>query len=127
MKDGLRKVVHVEVFDFGTDTMAYAQSSNKNQFGYKYTTEYLKRGQVVRRDPEVNNVERGAFFYNTFKINLDQQKSLRRFIKRLRGEKSMLPFPLEDGGVEAVIRGGTRITYRGENTEAFYQKVLGIK
>lgn len=127
MNDGLRKVVHVEVFDFDSDTMAYAVDTHKNQFGYKYTTEYLKRGKVVKTDPEVNNVERGAFFYRTLGINMNQEKSLRRLIKRLKGSKSMLPFPLENGGVEALIRGGTTITYRGENTEDFYQKVLRIK
>lgn len=127
MNDGLRKVVHVEVFDFDSDTMAYAIDTHKNQFGYKYTTQYLRKGKVVKTDPEVNNVEKGAFFYRTLRINLNQEKSLRRFIKRLKGSKSMFPFPLEDGGVEAVIRGGTKITYRGENTEDFYQKVLRIK
>lgn len=127
MKDGLRKVVHVEVFDFDDDTMAYAVKSHKNLFGYKYTTNYVKKGQVVRTDPEINNVEKGAFYYNTFKINLDQQKSLRRLIRRLKGNQSIYPFPLEDGGVETIIRGGTTITYRGKNTEDFYQKILRIK
>lgn len=127
MKDGLRKVVHVEVFDFENDTMAYAVDTHKNQFGYRYTTDIVSKGQVVRTTPAVNNVERGSFFYKTFKINLDQQKSLRRFIRRLKGDKTMLPFPLENGGVEAVIRGGTSITYRGQNTEDFYQKILRMK
>ena len=36
----------------------------------------------------------------------------------------MIPFPREDGSVEALIRGGSTITYRGEHTEDFYQKVL---
>lgn len=127
MSNGLRKVVHVEVFDFDSDTMAYAVDTHKNQFGYKYTTQYLQNGVVVKTDPEVNNVERGAFFYRKFKINIDQTKSLRRFIKRLKGSKNVIPFPMEDGGVEAIIRGGTKITYRGEQKEDFYQKVLTMK
>ena len=124
MSSGLRKVVHVEVFDFDSDTMAYAVNTHKNQFGYKYTTQYLSRGRVVKTDPEVNNVERGAFYYNKFKINMDQMKSLRRFIRRIKGSNNLIPFPMEDGRIEAVIRGGTKITYRGEHHEEFYQKIL---
>lgn len=127
MKDGLRKVVHVEVFDFDKDAMAYAVGSNKNQFGYKYQTEYQKRGITVRRDPEVNNVERGNRIYNTLGINLGQLGSLRRLIKRMKENKKGIAFPNEDGSVTVVIRGGSTITYRGDQKEDFYQKVLRIK
>ena len=51
-----RKVMHVEVFDFDSDTMAYAKDSGKNQFGYKYHTDYMQRGKVIRSTPEHNNV-----------------------------------------------------------------------
>jgi hypothetical protein len=126
MKDGLRKVVHVEVFDFDSDTFAYAKDTHKNQFGYKYTTQYLQNGKVVKQD-EVNNVEKASYYYNAFGLNIDQLRSLRRLVKKIQGKKTMFPFTWEDGSVEAVIRGGSTVTYRGENKEDFYQKVLKIK
>jgi len=127
MKDGLRKVVHVEVFDFDKDTMAYAVGSHKNQFGYKYQTEYKRKGIIVKKDPEVNNVEKGNRIYNTLGINLGQLGSLRRLIKRIKEGKKGIAFPNEDGSVTVVIRGGSTITYRGDQKEDFYQKVLKIK
>ncbi len=126
MKDGLRKVVHVEVFDFDSDTFAYAKDTHKNQFGYKYTTQYLQNGKVVKQD-EVNNVEKASYYYNAFGLNIDQLRSLRRLVKKIQGKKTMFPFTWEDGSVEAVIRGGSTVAYRGENKEDFYQKVLKIK
>jgi len=127
MTSGLRKVVHVEVFDFDSDTFAYAKDTHKNQFGYKYTTEYYQKGNLVKKDAEVNNVERGAFYNRKFGLNMDQLRSLRRLVKRVQGNKSMIPFPQEDGSIEAIVRGGSTVTYRGEHKEDFYQKVLKIK
>jgi hypothetical protein len=55
MLDGLRKVVHIEVYDFDSDAMAYAVDSHKNQFGYKYNVKYLgQKGEVIKEEPEVN-------------------------------------------------------------------------
>ena len=127
MKDGLRKVVHVEVFDFEDDTFAYATNTHKNQFGYKYTTQYLQRGRVVKEDPEVNNVEKGAYYYKKFGLNVNQLRSLQRLVKKMKGKKSIIPFPWEDGSIEGIIRGGSTITYRGNHKEDFYQKVLKIR
>ena len=127
MKDGLRKVVHVEVFDFDNDTMAYAVESKKNQFGYKYTTEYYKGEKLVKVDPEKNNVEKGAYYNNKYGLNINQLGSLRRLVKRVKGKKNFIPFPQDDGSIEVVIRGGSTITYSGEHEEDFFQKVLRIK
>lgn len=124
MTSGLRKVVHVEVFDFEKDTMAYAIDSGKNQFGYKYRTQYLKEDEVVKESKEKNSVEQASFYYRALRINVDQTKKLRRFLSRLQKEGNIIPFPEEDGQVLALIRGGTKITYRGEHPEDFYQKVL---
>ena len=121
---GLQKVVHIEVFDFDTDSMAYAVDSQKNQFGYKYRVEYVKDGEVVREDPEVNNVERGAFYYKKFGINLSQLGSLKRRVNSLKRKKKMIPFP-EENGVNAQFRGGSNIHYSGNNTEEFEKEVLG--
>jgi len=124
MKDGLRKVVHVEVFDFDSDTMAYAVDTHKNQFGYKYTTEFFRKGVLIKKEEEVNNVEKGAFYYKKLGLNLDQLKSLRRFIKKIRGNKSMITFPNEDGSVRSVIRGGSSVSYHGQHMDDYFQKVL---
>ena len=122
-----RKVMHVEVFDFDSDTMAYAKGSGKNQFGYKYRTDYVQNGSVVKSSPEVNSVERGAYFYNKFGLNINQLNGLRRLVKKAQGNKTLIPFEWEDGSIEALVRGGSKITYRGEHKEDFYQKVLKIK
>ena len=124
MSNGLRKVVHIEVFDFDNDTFAYAIDSKKNQFGYKYKTQYYRNGQIVREDPEINNVEKAAYYYNKLGINLSQLRSLRKKIKELSKHK-MIPFPTENG-VEVIFRGGSNVHYNGEHPEEFYQKVLKI-
>lgn len=125
MQDGLRKVVHIEVFDFDSDTFAYAKDSHKNQFGYSYQTKYLRGDKVVKEKPLVNNVERGAFYNRKLGINLSQLKSLRRRVKELSKHK-MFPFG-EDKRVDVIFRGGSKITYQGEHVEDFYQKVLQLK
>ena len=127
MKDGLRKVVHVEVFDFESDVMAYALNTKKNQFGYKYTTEYRVGDKIAKVDPEVNNVKKGAYYNRVLGLNLSQLTSLRHLIKRVVGSRSMFPFPEEDGSVRVMVRGGSTITYRGDNQEEFFQKVLKLK
>ena len=127
MLDGLRKVVHIEVFDFDSDTYAYAKESHKNQFGYSYQTKFLKGDTVVRETPKVNNVERGAFYNRKLGLNLSQLKSLRKRINSLiKTKKGMYPFDDKDG-VNVLFRGGSIITYRGKNTDDFYQKVLRMK
>ena len=124
MSSELRKVVHIEVFDFDSDIFAYAKDSRKNQFGYKYKVEYQKNGKVIKEEPEVNNVERGAYYYNTFGVNLSQLRSLRRKVRELSKNK-MIPFPEEDG-INAIFRGGSDIYYRGEHTQDFCDKVLRL-
>ena len=126
MFDGLRKVVHIEVYDFDSDTMAYAVDSHKNQFGYKYRVDYLDKGEIVKSDPEVNNVERGAYFYNKFGINLSQLSSLKRKVNSLTKKKKFIPFP-EEKGVDAIIRGGSHIHYSGEHVDEFCEQVLGFQ
>ena len=127
MFDGLRKVVHIEVYDFDSDTMAYAVDSHKNQFGYKYSVKYLgNKGETVKEIPVVNNVERGAYFYNKFGINLSQLNSLKRKVNSLKKRKKFIPFP-EENGVDALFRGGSHIHYSGEHVDEFCEKVLGFK
>ena len=127
MLDGLRKVVHIEVYDFDSDSMAYAVDSHKNQFGYKYNVKYLgQRGETVKEEPEVNNVERGAYYYNKFGINLSQLNSLKRKVNNLKKKKKFIPFP-EENGVEAVFRGGSIVHYSGEYVDEFCEQVLGFQ
>ena len=127
MSSDLRKVVHIEVFDFDSDTMAYAVDSHKNQFGYKYSVKYLgNMGETVKETPVVNNVERGAYFYNKFRINLSQLNSLKRKVNGLTKRKNFIPFP-EENGVDAIIRGGSHIHYSGEHVDEFCEQVLGFQ
>ena len=127
MSSELRKVVHIEVFDFASDTMAYAVDSHKNQFGYKYSVKYLgHRGKTIKEIPEVNNVERGAYYYNKFGINLSQLNSLKRKVNSLKKKKKFIPFP-EENGVEAVFRGGSIVHYTGEHVDEFCEEVLGFE
>ena len=127
MSSDLRKVVHIEVFDFDSDSMAYAVDSHKNQFGYKYSVKYLgQMGETVKEMPVVNNVERGAYFYNKFGINLSQLNSLKRRVNSLVKKKKFIPFP-EENGVDAIIRGGSHIHYSGEHVDEFCEQVLGFQ
>ena len=125
MSSELQKVVHIEVFDFEKDPFAYAVDTHKNQFGYKYSVEYQTCGIPFKEKPEVNNVERGAYYYNKFGINLSQLRSLRRKVRQVLNGK-IFPFPTEDG-INVVTRGGSDVTYHGEHTEEFCQKVLKYK
>ena len=125
MSSGLQKVVHIEVFDFEEDPFAYAIESHKNQFGYKYSVEYQSCGITVKEKPIVNNVERGAKFYRKLGINLSQLRSLKRRVRHVLGDKSF-PFITKDG-INVVTRGGNDVTYHGEHTEDFCQKVLKYK
>lgn len=125
MQDGLRKVVHIEVFDFDSDTFAYAKETHKNQFGYSYRTKFLRGEEVVKETPSINNVERGAFYNRKLGLNISQLRSLRRKVREL-SKKKMFPFG-EGNRVDVTFRGGSKITYQGEHVEDFYQKVLKLK
>ena len=125
MSSELQKVVHIEVFDFDTDPFAYAVGSHKNQFGYKYNVEYQTCGITIDETPVINNVERGSRFYKKLGINLSQLGSLKRKVHRVLGGKSV-PFFTEDG-INVITRGGSSVSYHGEHTDEFCQKVLKYK
>ncbi len=120
-----RKVMHVEVFDFDSDTMAYAKDSGKNQFGYKCYNEYLQGGEVIRKGPEYNHVEAMSFYNRTFNMNPDQLKSLKKKVNKMLTKAFC--FVDEDNSVEVVVRGGSTITYNGNHVDDFMEKVLEIK
>jgi len=125
MLSGLQKVVSIEVFDFEKDPFAYAVESKKNQFGYKYFSDYRACGIVVKQAQEVDNVKRGYNYYKKLHINISQLRSLKRKVKRALGDKSF-PFYTENG-IQVITRGGNVVTYKGEHTEEFCQKVLKYK
>ena len=121
MTSGLRKVVHVEVFDFEDNQFAYAINSKKNQFGYNYIAEYYDQDKKVK-EKRINNVERGAYYFKRFGVNLSQLKSLKRKVKEASQNK-MIPVDSENG-IELIFRGGSNITYHGKYPDDFTQKVL---
>lgn len=125
MIDGLRKVVQIEVFDFDSDTMAYAIDTHKNQFGYISKTSIIDRQGNVKSTKVVNNVEKGAFYNRVLGLNISQLGSLKRKVRKLT-KSGMFPFEDEDK-LEIVIRGGSKIIYTGKHHDDFRQKVLGYK
>lgn len=125
MLDGLRKVVQIEVFDFDSDTMAYALDTHKNQFGYKSRTDLVDRRGNVQSTKIVNNVEKGAFYNRILGLNLSQLGSLKRKVRKLT-RPGMFPFESEDK-IEVVIRGGSKIIYTGKHMDEFREKVLGYR
>lgn len=125
MESGLRKVVHLEVFDFDSDPYAYAKLSHKNQFGYKIRTDLVRGDTVVETGKEINSVEQASYYYNKYGINLPQLGKLRRKVRSLTRD-GMYPF-IDDDKIVVVVRGGTEITYAGKHQEEFQQKVLRIK
>ncbi len=120
-----RKVMHVEVFDFDSDTMAYAKDSGKNQFGYKFYNEYIQGGEAVRKGCEYNHVEAMSYFNKALNMNPDQLKSLKKKVNKMLNRAWC--YVDEENSVEVVVRGGSTITYNGNHVDDFLEKVLEIK
>lgn len=124
MSSGLRKVVHLEVFDFDDSPFAYAVDSHKNQFGYNVQEEYYDQEKLIK-EKQVNNVQRGAYYYKRFGINLSQMKSLKRKVREISKNK-MIPLSSNDG-IVITFRGGSDISYKGDQVDDFVVKVLKYK
>jgi len=125
MSKKLRKVVHLQVYDFEKSPCAYALNSGKNQFGYIYKSEYYC-GKKKVFSKEYDNVVRGNKYYSLFNVNVDQMKSLRRNVDKVltRG----FAYDSDEGPMVNVnIAGGSTIKYNGDYTKDFFQKVLELK
>ena len=125
MSKRLRKVVHLQVYDFEKNPSAYALKSNKNQFGYIYRSEfYYGKDKIFSR--EYDNVTAKTFYWSLLRINIDQLKSLRKKVDKLldRG------FAYDNDYGEEInvnVSGGSTIKYCGNNSKDFFQKVLELK
>lgn len=125
MSKRLRKVVHLQVYDFEKNPSAYALKSNKNQFGYIYRSEfYYGKDKIFAR--EYDNVSKNKIYWSLLNANVDQLKSLRKKVDKLldRG----FAYDSDVGPeVNVNISGGSTIKYNGDNTKDFFQKVLELK
>ena len=124
MSSGLRKVVHLEVFDFEDSPFAYAVGSKKNQFGYNVQEEYYDHEKLVK-SKQVNNVQRGAYYYKRFGVNLSQMNSLKKKVREISKNK-MIPIDSEEG-IVISFRGGSDISYQGNQVDDFAAKGLKYK
>ena len=124
MSSRLRKVMHLEVFDFEDSPFAYAVGSKKNQFGYNIQEEYYDQEKLVK-SKNLNNVQRGAYYYKRFGINLSQMNSLKKKVREISKNK-MIPISSDDGFV-ITFRGGSEISYQGNQLDDFVIKVLKYK
>ena len=124
MSSGLRKVVHLEVFDFEDSPFAYAVGTRKNQFGYNVLEEYYDQEKLVK-SKQINNVQRGAYYYKRFGINISQMNGLKKKVREISKNK-MIPLDSDDG-IVVTFRGGSEISYTGDQSEDFCANVLKYK
>lgn len=125
MNGKLRKVVHLEVFDFKESPFAYALHTDKNQFGYIVTRDYYY-GNDKLFSFESDNVEKEIFYWMTFRINKSQMKTLRKKVDKLLDKG--FAYDNDCGNeINVNISGGSTIRYRGENSKEFFNKVLELK
>lgn len=125
MSKKLRKVVHLEVYDFEKNPSAYALNTNKNQFGYIYKSEYFYgKDKIFSR--EYDNVSKKKIYWTLFNFNIEQLKSLRKNVDKLL-DKGFAYDSDVGPEVNVNISGGSTIKYNGNHTKDFFQKVLELK
>ena len=118
MNSRLRKVEHIVVFDMSGEMVA---GKAEDPFWYKYQKEYYL-GDI--KLSEVNYDSRPR----RLGVKKTQLESLRKKVNRML----TAPFCRVDvenspEWVDISIRGGSTISYMGENKEKFLQKVLETK
>lgn len=119
MNNRLRKVEHIVVFDT-VDPMV-AQKKNE-PYWYKYQKEVFFGKKKIR---EVNYDRRPK----RLGMKTRQFNSLKKRVQRLLQDKAFSWADVENqpGWVEVVARGGSSITYLGEDKQKFLQKVIGVE
>lgn len=122
----VRKIVHLEVFDFEESEHSYALSTNKNKFGYVYKNEYFYGKKKILETPLIDNVSNKEIYWKLFGMNLDQLKSLRRKVNKLL-DRGFAYDSLRGKEINVNVSGGSTIKYRGNNSSEFFQKVLGLE
>ena len=122
----IRKIVHLEVFDFEESEHSYALSTDKNKFGYVYKNEYFYGKRKILETPLIDNVSNKEIYWRLLGMNLDQLNLLRKIVSKLL-ERGFAYNNLEGKEIDVNISGGSTIKYRGNNSSEFFQKVLGFE
>ena len=117
MDSRLRKVVHIEVFDYEGEMVLGEQ--NPDPFSYTYQKEYFfgdrKLGQTQYSSSTKRKISMGKTRLQELKKQAD--KALNKAFSYVEG-KDM---------VDVAISGGSSIIYRGNQKEEFLEKVLTMK
>lgn len=122
----LRKVTNIKVYDFETSPRAYAVSSGKNKFGYTSHNRYYLGSKAIYDCFWNDNVESSSFYWLALSINLDQLKSLKRKVNKIKpGDRvEIIDCP---SMIKLKLETGSTIEYEGNHKEEFIEKVLAKK
>ena len=117
MDSRLRKVVHIEVFDYEGEMVLGEQS--QDPFSYTYQKEYYIGDKKIGQTRYNSNVKRKIFMGKTRLQELKKKadKALNKAFSYVEG-KDM---------IDVAISGGSSITYRGNQKNDFMEKVLTMK
>ena len=117
MDSRLRKVVHIEVFDYEGEMVLGEQS--QDPFSYTYQQEYYIGDRRIGKTHYNSNVKRKISMGKTRLQELKKKadKVLNKAFSYVEG-KDM---------IDVAISGGSSIIYRGNQKEEFLEKVLTMK
>ena len=115
MTSRLRKVEHIMVFDMEGAMVA---GKKEDPFSYIYQKEYYLGDKILGQ-------KRYNSRANKIRMPKNQFLSLKKRVNKLL-DKTFC-YVDEDYNVDIVIKGGSTITYNGENKQYFLEKVLDIK
>ncbi len=116
MSSRLKKVEHIVVFDMSGEMVAGEQ---EDSFWYLYQKEYfLGNKKITERN------------YNSRKLGMSKEQldSLRNRVDNILTEPFCWTDDVENPEwVEVSTRGGSTISYMGQNKEKFLKKVIGVE
>ena len=119
MKTRLRKVEHIVVFDTFDGMVA---GPKEEPFWYKYQKEVFLGDKKIREKTYDSRPKRVG-------MKTNQLDTLKRRVNRMLNENPFCWTDVEDQPewVDVNIRGGSTISYMGDNRQKFLKKVLGVE
>ncbi len=118
MKSRLRKVEHIVVFDTFDEMVAGEKSE---PYWYKYQKEVFYGNKKIR---EINYDSRPK----KVRVSKNQLSSLRKRVNKMINERPYIWHDVESQPewLDVEIKGGSTISYMGEDKKKFLKKVLGV-
>ena len=114
MSTRLRKVVHIEVFDYEGEIVS---GKKEDPFSYTYQKEYYY-GMNKIGERKYDSTSRKLL------MNKNQLKSLKKKVDKALNKAFC--YVEEDGMVDVAISGGSTILYKGNHPETFKTKILKL-